>query len=77
MELTNEIMDALNTMYEAKKKKAIANLSNYLNNPAAIGEHPDIVAECDKLLSDIDDALGKQETLQQLLQQGKQNANKS
>tara|TARA_R100000030_G_C3210198_1_gene113150 strand:- start:202 stop:423 length:222 start_codon:yes stop_codon:yes gene_type:complete len=65
--MTTEIINALNAKFTADKLKAFANLSNYLNNSAGIGEHPDVVAECEKLLSDISDAEGKLNTLQQLL----------
>ena len=47
--------------------KAFANLTNYLNNPAGIGEHPDIVDECEKLVEDISSADGKLQTLSELL----------
>ena len=66
MELTKQIMDALLAKYEADKLRAFANLQTYLSNPAGIGEHPDIVAECDKLVSEIDSAIGKIDTLRQL-----------
>ena len=65
--MTNEIINALTAKFNADKLKAFANLTNYLSNPAGIGEHPDIVGECEKLLDDISTADGKLETLQQLL----------
>ena len=65
--MTNEIINALSAKFNADKLKAFANLSNYLNSPAGVGEHPDIVTECEKLLEDISAADGKLETLQQLL----------
>jgi len=65
--MTVEIINALNAKYTAEKLTAFANLSNYMNNPAGIGEHPDIVAECDKLVSAIANADGKLETLSQLV----------
>jgi len=46
-------MNALLAEANAKETKAIANLQNYLSNPAGIGEHPDIVEECMKLIKDI------------------------
>tara|TARA_R100001015_G_C4634906_1_gene202612 strand:+ start:3877 stop:4119 length:243 start_codon:yes stop_codon:yes gene_type:complete len=76
MEMTKQIMDALLAKYEADKMRAFANLQNYLTNPAGIGEHPDIVAECDKLVSDIDDAIGKIDTLRQLFSSGDQGEQK-
>ena len=65
--MTNEIVNALTAKFNADKLKAFANLQIYLTNPAGIGEHPDIVGECEKLLDDISSAEGKLQTLQQLL----------
>tara|TARA_R110001592_G_scaffold102451_1_gene289229 strand:- start:121 stop:342 length:222 start_codon:yes stop_codon:yes gene_type:complete len=65
--MTTEIINALNAKFTADKLKAFANLTNYLNNPAGIGEHPDIVDECEKLVEDISSADGKLQTLSELL----------
>ena len=65
--MTNEIINALNAKFNADRLKAFANLSNYLNNSAGIGEHPDIVSECEKLIDEIALADGKIQALQQLL----------
>ena len=54
--MSNLIMNALLAEANAKEAKAIANLQNYLSNSVAIGEHPDIVAECMKLIKDIAEA---------------------
>ena len=54
--MTQLIMNAIIAEANAKEAKAIANLQNYMNNPAGIGEHPDIVAECSKLVKDIAEA---------------------
>ena len=45
---------AIEAHFLAIRAKAVVNLNNYLENPAGIGEHPDIVAECIKLVEDID-----------------------
>ena len=66
--MTQQIIQALNAKYMAEKLEAVANLNNYLTNPAAIGEHPDIVSECDKLLRRIADADGYLSTLQAMVQ---------
>jgi len=66
--MTQQIVQALNAKYMASKLEAVANLQNYLTNPAGIGEHPDIVAECDKLLKQISDADGYLITLQNMMQ---------
>ena len=67
--MTQQIVQALNAKYMASKLEAIANLQNYLSNPAGIGEHPDIVSECDKLVKQISDADGYLATLQSMIQE--------
>ncbi len=66
--MTQQIVQALNAKYTASKLQAIANLQNYLSNPAGIGEHPDIVSECDKLVQQISHADGCLATLQSMIQ---------
>jgi len=61
------IMNAIIAEANAKEAKAIANLQNYMNNPAGIGEHPDIVAECSKLMKDIAEAKELRETVQTIV----------
>ena len=61
--MSNLIMNALLAEANAKETKAIANLQNYLSNPAGIGEHPDIVEECMKLIKDIAEAREISETV--------------
>tara|TARA_Y100000004_G_C8704681_1_gene323223 strand:- start:146 stop:355 length:210 start_codon:yes stop_codon:yes gene_type:complete len=60
------IMNALLAEASAKEAKAIANLQNYMSNPVGIGEHPDIVAECMKLVKDIAEAREIKETVNSL-----------
>ena len=60
----NKILEALYTIYVAQEQTAAANLDNYLNNPAGIGEHPDIVAEAKKLIEAIGAARANQELVQ-------------
>lgn len=50
------IIEAVRQQAKADEAKAIANLNNYMTNPVAVGEHPDLVAEVAKLLKDISDA---------------------
>ena len=57
-------IDALKHRYEGQKKSAEYTINNYFNNPAAIGEHPDLLAEIDKALKDWDEAQGKMEALE-------------
>ena len=49
---------------EAKEAKAIANLQNYLSNPAGIGEHPDLVAAVDEQVTLLAEAEDKLSTLE-------------
>jgi hypothetical protein len=61
--MSKQIVDALQAKYIAQKLEAIANLQNYLSNPVGVGEHPDIVNECDKLVETIGHADDKLNTL--------------
>ena len=63
-----EILDALNATYVAEEKTAVANLNNYLNNAAGIGEHPDIVTEARKLVEKIGSARANTELVTSLKQ---------
>ncbi len=67
--MKTELINALAAKFNADKLKAFANLQNYMNNPAGIGEHPDIVDECEKLIDAIATADGKLEALQKLVPQ--------
>jgi len=67
--MQTQILNALAAKFNADKLKAIANLTNYMNNSVGVGEHPDIVAECEKLVAAIADADGKLETLNRLMPQ--------
>ena len=63
------ILAALIAEANAKEAKAVANLQNYFTSPAGIGEHPDIVAECMKLVKDIAEAREIKETVNSLIEQ--------
>ena len=65
--LQQNLITAVRSHFVAKRDEAVANLNNYLNNPAGIGEHPDIVEECIKLLQDLSDADGVLDTLEGLV----------
>ena len=62
-----EILEALVAIYAAEEKAAGANLNNYLNNAAGIGEHPDIVAEAKKLIEKIGSARANRELVKSML----------
>ncbi len=54
----NEKVNALVLTYQANLQVAKANLLNYLNNSVGVGEHPDIVGECAKLVDKMEHAKG-------------------
>ena len=68
------IMNALIAEADAKEAKAIANLQNYMIKAAGIGEHPDVVEECGKLVKDIAGARELRETVKSLLEESKTNS---
>ena len=40
----------------AVRDRTVANLNNYIANPAAVGEHPDLVGEVISLIEELDRA---------------------
>ena len=58
--------EALNHKYEAQKKDALFVYTNYTKNPAAIGEHPDLLEEMDKAVASWADAQDKLDALEDL-----------
>jgi len=42
--------------FVAIRDRAVANLNNYLANPAAVGEHPDLVGEVISLVEKLESA---------------------
>lgn len=57
--MDNKIIVALLAKYNAEIAEAEANVEVYMNNPAGIGEHPDIVAAVDTQISKIANAADK------------------
>ena len=68
MQLTQQIISALTAKYSASRAEALANLNNYFENPVGVGEHPNIVAEADKLISAIAETDGKVESLKAIVE---------
>ncbi len=60
------LLKALKTRYKADMEQAVANLSEYLDNPAGIGDHPQIVAEMDILVGQYENASGRLESLKKM-----------
>ena len=58
--------EALKHKYEAQKKDALFVYTNYTTNPAAIGEHPDLLEEMDKAVISWADAQDKLDALEDL-----------
>ena len=57
------MIDALRKMYEAEIAHAQANIQEYLQNPAGIGEHPDLVGAVDDQIDKMAHAEDKLEIL--------------
>ena len=59
------ILDALEAKYQADIAHADASLKIYLENSVGIGEHPQHIEECDKLVEKIASAKEKLEVLKE------------
>ena len=62
--IKQEILEALKKRYQAQVAEGFATINIYLDNPVAIGEHPQHLEEIDKLLSKIAEAKDKKEALE-------------
>ena len=56
MEIRTVIVEALEKRYEAQIAEADATLKIYLENSVGIGEHPQHLDECDKLIAKVAEA---------------------
>jgi len=56
--MKEQILNAMVAKYESDLLQARTSLEIYLNNPAGIGEHPQILEEVDKLVNDLSTAQG-------------------
>jgi methylaspartate ammonia-lyase len=54
--MKEQLRIALTSKYQAQKDEALATLEVYYNNPAGIGEHPQIVDEMSKLVEKLESA---------------------
>ena len=63
MTLKRDLYRALYANYQAKKDKALFQLNLAFENPVAVGEHPQLVDDCIKLVDDISAADESLETL--------------
>ena len=60
----SNIVRALSLKYQSEIESARANIEVYMNNPAGIGEHPDIVAAVDSELVKLSTAEDKLKSLE-------------
>ena len=60
------ILVALESIFTGEEQKATANLANYIQNPVAIGEHPDLVLEARKLVEEFEHARHCKEIVQSM-----------
>jgi len=65
MDLRTVIIEALEKRYEAQLAESDATLKIYLENSVGIGEHPQHVDECDKLIAKVAEAEEKLRVLRQ------------
>ena len=65
MELRRVIIEALEKRYEAQLAESDATLKIYLENSVGIGEHPQHIDECDKLIAKVAEAEEKLRVLRQ------------
>ena len=63
--MKNAILKALEDRYNAQISEADATLKIYLENSVGIGEHPQHIDECDKLIKKISSAEDKLKILQE------------
>ena len=61
------ILNALASHYEAQIHKNEALLHNYLNRSAGIGEHPDIIEECVKIVDNLASAKDSLSALREIV----------
>ena len=64
-----KILEALFSIFDGEEKKAQANLTNYLNNAAGIGEHPELDKAIDSQIMIIAEHEDKLSTVKRLLQE--------
>lgn len=61
------LLKALASQYQGEMDIAMANISVYQNNPAGIGEHPDVAEALDTQIEKYANAKEKYEAVQELL----------
>ena len=64
--ISQQIVVALRRKYEAEIDCARTNVAVYLNNPAGVAEHPDIVSSVDGLIQIIAEARDKLQEIESM-----------
>jgi hypothetical protein len=62
------LLMAIEAHFNAQRSRAVANLNTYMNSAVGVGEHPDVVGECIKLIEDVDHAESAIQTLGRIIQ---------
>ena len=63
------LVEALASKYKAEMNDSTARLAVYTDNPVAIGEHPQITEEMDKLVAQYTDAKDKLSSLEEMVKE--------
>ena len=63
--MRNAILEALEARFQAQVSEAEATIKIYLENSVGIGEHPQHIEECDKLIGKIAEAEDKLQILKE------------
>jgi hypothetical protein len=61
------LAESLELKYKAERADALARFAVYMNNPVAIGEHPQHTEEMDKLVTQFTDANDKLSALKEMV----------
>ena len=62
----NRFYRALEAKYQAQIEESLAVVDLYFNKSVGVGEHPKILEELDTYMTQLDEALGKLETLKKI-----------
>lgn len=73
--MNKQILEAIIMRYQAQKAEAMTNLNIYLTGAVGVGEHPNIVSECDKLIQKISEADGNMKMIQTMVKESEAVAN--
>ena len=65
----NRFYRALEAKYQAQIEESLAVVDLYFNKSVGVGEHPKILEELDTYMTQLDEALGKLETLKKIFNQ--------